>query len=199
MLAVFALMGWAGWRHFLQPDAETAQQLEEQFGSEFFNSFLAEAPGPDYFQSDGKSFTAEVVRDLETRATAARLSEPALENITPGFVSQEEIIRKYIPQFQAMEVSANSRLDQLFNAALQEYRSQKAAGTLDLPGLARKYLQAGTKLESGVDNQFYALLSAMENELIANDQPTTVIELVKQDYLQAKAAKRAEMMVKARR
>ncbi|NMC27812.1 MAG: hypothetical protein GYA42_06650, partial [Syntrophomonadaceae bacterium] len=138
-------------------------------------------------------------RDLETRATAAKLSEPAPEKITPGFVSQEEIIRKYIPQFQSMEQSANSRLDQLLSAALHEYRSQKAAGTLDLAGLARKYLQAGTKLESGVDNQFYALLSAMENELIANDQPTAVIDLVKQDYLQAKAAKRAEMMAKARR
>ncbi|NMC26664.1 MAG: hypothetical protein GYA42_00795, partial [Syntrophomonadaceae bacterium] len=62
MLAVLAVMGWVGWRYFLQPDAETAQQLEEQFGKEFFNSFVAEAPGPDNFQLDEKSFTAEVVR-----------------------------------------------------------------------------------------------------------------------------------------
>ncbi|MEQ8235471.1 MAG: hypothetical protein ABRQ23_01705 [Syntrophomonadaceae bacterium] len=193
------LLGWTGWRYYLQPDAETAQQLEEQFGSEFFNSFVAEEPRGNAFQLDEKSFTAEVVRDLETRKPVAKVSEPAPENINPSFVSEEDIIRKYVPQFQSMEQSANSRLDQLFNTAGQEYRSQKAAGTLDLSALARKYLQAGTKLEAGVNSRFYTLLSAMENELIANHQPTEVIDLIKQDYLQAKAAKRAEMMAKARR
>jgi len=199
IVAAVAVLAWAGWRYYLQSDAETARQLEEQFGSEFFNSFVAEEPGSNNFQLDEKSFTAEVVRDLESRKPGTRISAPAPDEIDPGFVSEEEIISRYVPQFQAMEYSANSRLDQLFNTALQEYRSQKAAGNLDLPGLARKYLQAGTKLESGVDSQFYALLSVMENELIANHQPADVIPLIKKDYLQAKAAKRAAMMSKARR
>jgi len=199
IVAAVAVLAWAGWRYYLQSDAETARQLEEQFGSEFFNSFVAEEPGSNNFQLDEKSFTAEVVRDLESRKPGTRISAPAPDEIDPGFVSEEEIISRYVPQFQAMEYSANSRLDQLFNTTLQEYRTKKAAGNLDMPGLPRKYLQAGTKLESGVDSQFYALLSVMENELIANHQPADVIPLIKKDYLQAKAAKRAAMMSKARR
>jgi len=190
---MLACLGWWGYSSYWRPDPQVQEQLNQQFGSEFFNSFPLEEP------AGAEPVATAAVERIEPPRTVQAGTPPISADISGSRMSEEEIINQYVPQFRSLEKTAASRLDALFAAALQEYRQQKQAGTLNLSELARKYIQAGTRLEANVDGQFYASLNAMQAELEANNQSTAVIAEIKQEYAAAKAQKRAELLAQARR
>lgn len=193
MALMLACLGWWGYRSYWQPDPQIQEQLNQQFGSEFFNSFAPEEP------AGAESVTTGILERIELQRTGRAGAPPLSADIAGARISEEEIINQYAPQFRSLENSAASRLDALFAAALQEYRQQKQAGTLNLSELARKYIQAGTMLEANVDGQFYASLNALQAKLEANNQSTAVIAEIKKEYAAAKAQKRSELLAQARR
>ena len=65
--------------------------------------------------------------------------------------SKEEIVNTYTRKIRTLEAIALERLDQLKAAAKAEYREQQASGQVDKAQLARKYIQAGERLEKNVD------------------------------------------------
>lgn len=180
MVLILALLGWWGYNSFFKPKPEIAQQLNNQFGSEFFTSFADQSTADEPAVVDAPITTA-VLDKIEANIPSAQGTE-------------EAIIQKYAPQFQSLENMVSSRMDALSTAALQEYRQQEKDGTLNLPVLARKYIQAGNILEANVDSQFNITLNAMQDELAANNQSTDVIADIKQEYAAAKSKESAQLL-----
>jgi len=100
--------------------------------------------------------------------------------------SKEEIVNTYTRKIRTLEAIALERLDQLKAAAKAEYREQQAAGQVDEAQLARKYIQAGERLEKNVDQKFQEILGEMERLLRDNQHPTGIIAEIKKAYQQEK-------------
>jgi hypothetical protein len=195
---ILALLGGWGYNRYFKPNPEIAQQLNNQFGTEFFTSFTDESTAAEPAVVN-TPITTTVLDKIEANRSIQNAATPVNANIPPAQSTEEVIIQKYAPQFQSLENMGSSRLDVLVAAALQEYRQQKMAGTLNAPELVRKYMQAGNMLEASVDSQFNSTLNAMQAELVANNQSTAVIADIKQEYAAAKAKERSALLAKAHR
>jgi len=110
----------------------------------------------------------------------------------------DSIIAKYEPVFTALQNTALERLEELYQAAVAEYREESTAGTYNRFRLTTKYLQAGRLLESSVNDAFYKLLNAMEKELISNNLPVTIVTELDDAYKQAKQEKKEELFGRLR-
>lgn len=192
LILIIAAVGT--WGYFKKPDPQIARELQEQFGDDFFNSFdnQNQTKPEDEANNTGSSITQTTLEKLNR--TTEQQNLPAEKK-----QSEQAIIEKYAPSFDALEQTAFSRLDILLSSAVSEYKQQKAAGTLNTAALAKKYLQAGTTLENNVDSAFNSTLNDMKTELEQNDLPTTVIKEIQNQYDSAIAAKRSEILAKARR
>lgn len=209
LVLLMALVGFWGYNKYFAPDPEIQQQLTSQFGPEFFNSFDDEKVVNNSGAVDVKSVddltkkmdipttgsTQEKAQGQE-KGNLATTTTPVNEPIVAKPISQEEINTKYKPQFIHLQNVAMSRLDTLYSAASQEYVQSKKAGTLNRAELVQKYIQAGTMLEASLDNQFYSTLNAMQAELIANNLPTDLVSVYKNEYEKAKSGKRSQLFAK---
>lgn len=110
----------------------------------------------------------------------------------------EDIIARYEPLFENLQVTADDRLDDLFQAAIAEYNDQKAAGTYDRFKLTNKYIQAGRLLEERVDESFYLMLNQMEAELKRKELPTSIITSIEEAYNETKSEKKQELFKRLR-
>lgn len=110
----------------------------------------------------------------------------------------EEVIAKYEPVFMSLQDTALERLEELYQSAAAEYRSEKTAGTLDRFQLTNKYLQAGRLLEKTVDEAFYSLLEGMEKELKSKNLPTFIVTDIEAEYIEAKEEKKESLFKRAR-
>ena len=126
-------------------------------------------------------------------------STPVNENSATKRITQDEINIKYTPQFNYLQNVALSRLDTLYSAAIQEYVQLSEVGTLNRLELLQKYIQAGTTLEANLNSQFYSTLNAMQAELIANNPPTDIVGVIKNEYEKAKSDKRSQLLAKVRK
>lgn len=112
-------------------------------------------------------------------------------------LTEAEIIAKCQPQLESLQSQSVARVEELAAAAVQEYKTKQANGTLDKNEMVKKYLQAGYMLEAGVEEAFYRPLNAMQAELIANGHPTTASQEIKNRYVRSKAQKRNELLSRA--
>lgn len=110
----------------------------------------------------------------------------------------EGVIAKYEPIFAQLQSTAIDRLEELYQAAVAEYRAEKEAGTLNRFRLTNKYLQAGRRLESSVDKAFFMLLDGMEKELIRKNLPGDMIAEIEEAYEQTKKDKKEELFGRVR-
>ena len=113
-------------------------------------------------------------------------------------VQLEDVIAKYEPLFENLENRALERLEDLFQAALEEYTAQRKSGTLNRFQFTNKYIQAGSLLEERVDASFYNLLGRMENELNRNNLPTNILQEIEETYTAAKQEKKEELFSRLR-
>lgn len=183
--AVFAVWVYV---EFFRFDPQVKSQVEQQYGKDFFR---IESPK----QNVEKEIQPEDSTSSIAKATQAKLKAEEQEQTDQSSVPrQEEIIDKYLPQFEALEGTATGRLQELYNGAVQEYKQQKAQGTLDLKVLVRKYLQASGMLETNIDSKFYSTLNEMKGELQRNNLPTDMVKTISQEYENAKTQKKRELM-----
>ena len=200
ILIVAALGSFWGYNKYFRPDPAIRQELTDQFGSDFFNSFNEKTN-----HQAGESATGEGTSTKGNTAadnTKTQSGSPAVlpadagngKDVKP--VSQEDIINKYQPQFNYLQNTALSRLDTLYSAAVQEYQQSKKSGTLKRSEIVQKYIQAATMLEGSVDSQFYNTLNAMKSDLIANNLATDIIGQTEAAYEKTKANRRSQLLSK---
>ena len=211
LVLFIALVGFWGYNKYFKPDQEIQQQLNNQFGAEFFNSFKDEPVVNNSAVNNVKS-VEDIVKKTDSLnfiATLKKVKEPddgkivttptsANETIVVKEITQDDISNKYKPQFAHLQSVAMSRLDTLYSAAVQEYVQSSKAGTLNRSELIQKYIQAGTRLEASLDSQFYSTLNEMQAELIANNLPTDLVGVNKSEYEKAKSNKRSQLLAKVR-
>lgn len=219
------LLGLAGYYALFKPDLELQQELRAEFGEEFFE-INDTGSGTDIYVSSNAApaqpeqapqkdtLVQKVVKGIEkmtgavskTPAGRAAETQPAPVTAGPGnagsqaapvVLTQAEILGKYEPRFQNLQAQSDGRLETLYAAALAESRAQKASGTFDREGLARKYIQAGSMLEGAADSQFYSILSDLQAELAANGLPADITGEIERQYLGAKSGKRSELLGRA--
>ncbi|KGK86312.1 hypothetical protein DP73_17170 [Desulfosporosinus sp. HMP52] len=209
MLLLLTGAGVWGYNNFFKSDPKIQQQLNNQFGEDFFKSFddeiADENPGAsNEQQTKGMDLAGDAPRsELATEKVQQgnAISDTATDGNQGSLdkeITKEQVISKYQPKFNNLQNAALGRLDTLYTAAAKEYEQLRKAGTLNRSALAQKYIQAGTMLEANVDNQFYSTLNAMQAELEANKLPTDVIASTKAAYEQAKSNKRAQLLSKVR-
>ena len=219
MVLFMVLGGFWGYNQYFKPDPEIQQQLNNQFGVDFFNSFddgkvLKDSGTVNNLKSSnavksvddslGKLDIPKSVPKLEKtneqeESKERTTSTPVNENIAAKQITEDEINNKYKPQYNYLKNVALSRLDTLYSAAIQEYVQGSKAGTLNRSELVQKYIQAGTMLEASVDSQFYSTLNAMQAELIANNLSTDIVDVNKIEYEKAKSYKRSQLLAKVRK
>ncbi|AET69497.1 hypothetical protein Desor_4055 [Desulfosporosinus orientis DSM 765] len=212
IIIVAALGGFWGYNHYFKPDPEIQQELTNQFGSDFFNSFDYENEGGDSESVSDPQEKDPVTGLADASATKGNLSVDNPRTLsgnqqsspsTTGKgtevkpqITQQTIINKYQPKFDYLQNVALSRLDTLYSAAVQEYKQSKKAGTLKRSEFVQKYIQAGTMLEANVDSQFYSTLNAMKSDLIANNLSTDIISDTEKVYEKTKSSKRSQLLAK---
>lgn len=197
-----ALTGFWGYNKYFKPDQETQEQLNNQFGAEFFNSFNDEQESNNSAVNNAKSVgdlvkKTDIVADPDPAAETT--PNPAGETVVVKPVTQEEINNQYKSEFSHLQSVALGRLDTLYSAAAQEYVQSSKAGTLNRSELIQKYIQAATILEANLDSKFYSTLDAMQAELIANNLPTDLVGVYKSEYENAKSARRSQLLAKVRK
>lgn len=213
MVLVMALIGFWGYNKYFKPDPKIQQQLNNQFGAEFFTSFN----DGKVVNNSGAGNNEKSVDDLKKKidspisvsmqekvkeqdeSKTETSSTPVNENIAAKQITQDEISIKYTPQFSYLQNVALSRLDTLYSAAIQEYVQSNKAGTLNRSALVQKYIQAGTMLEASVDSQFYSTLNSMQAELVANNLSTDIVGDIKLKYENAKSNKRSQLLAMVRK
>ncbi|MDR3601590.1 MAG: hypothetical protein P4L49_14095 [Desulfosporosinus sp.] len=196
MVLLIALGSFWGYNKYFKPDPKIQQQLNNQFGAEFFTSFNDEKT----VKNSGAINPVKSGDNLEEKADVPKMITSTSGNETIAGeskpVTQDEINSKYEPQFNYLQSVALSRIDTLYSAAIQEYKQRSKAGTLNRSELVQKYIQAGTMLEANVDSQFYSTLDAMQADLIANNLSTDSIGAIKGKYEKAKSSKRSQLLAK---
>ncbi|MHB8125218.1 MAG: hypothetical protein ACYDEJ_06150 [Desulfitobacteriaceae bacterium] len=219
MILFIALVVFWGYNKYFKPDPEIQQQLNNQFGAEFFNPFKDNK----VFNNSGAVNNVKSNNDLkpvddlkkkintptivsmlkkvkeQEESKIVTTSTPVNENIATKRITQDEINIKYTPQFNYLQDVALSCLDTLYSAAVREYVQHSKAGTLNRSELVQKYIQAGTMVEANMDSEFYSTLNAMQAELIANNLPTDIVDVTKIKYEKAKSDKRSQLLSKVRK
>lgn len=159
IVLVMVLVGVWGYNKYFKSNLEIQEQLNNQFGAEFFTSFDDEKAVNDVKSVDNLSNNKtdipivgskpEKVKEQEENQIGTTTT-PVNENIAAIQITQDEIYIKYKPQFNYLQNVALSRLDTLYSAAIQDYVQRSKAGTVNRSELAQKYIQAGTMLEANV-------------------------------------------------
>ncbi len=206
MVLLIAMVGFWGYTKYFKPDPEIQQQLDNQFGAEFFTSFDDEKVVNKPEAVNDVKPVEDLPETIVSPKTPEKVNEqgesqkpPVKVNTTEKLLTQDQISTKYKPQFIHLQNVALSRLDTLYSAAIEEYVQRSKAGTLNRSELAQKYIQAGNKLEANVDIQFNKTLNDMQAELIANNLPTDSLSVTKAEYEKAKSDKRSQLLAKIRK
>ena len=233
IILLIAVVGFWGYNKYFKPAPEIKQQLYNQFGAGFFNSFPAKTGTADdsELKVDNSRTTAEpekaeekpsqtvppagakksgqVEEESQTPLQEQNQTSAQEQNQTPTTtipsvnannpskqITEQNIVNKYMPQINSLQNLALSRLGTLYAAAKTEYQQDKKAGTLNVSALVQKYIQAGNMLEANVDGQFNTILNQMQAELVSNHLPTDQIGIIRNEYEQAKAAMRSQLLAK---
>lgn len=108
---------------------------------------------------------------------------------------QQQIETRHISRLQNIALNFEGKLNNLVGAAWSEYTTaQKKDQSIPLLPLARKYISAGSALESQCDGQFYAALKNFEAELRKNSLPLDTTKIARQEYEWGKAARKKQIL-----
>lgn len=104
---------------------------------------------------------------------------------------RQEIERKYTKVFKRLESTALAKLDTLAQNALADYKTGRS-----IADLSSAYSSAANKLQGKVDETFYSLLVEMKAELKANGYGSELAKKAEEEYEQAIASKKSELLGK---
>lgn len=104
---------------------------------------------------------------------------------------RQEIERKYTKVFKRLESTALAKLDTLAQNALADYKTGRS-----IADLSSAYSSAANKLQGKVDDTFYSLLAEMKAELKANGYGSELAKKAEEEYQQAIASKKSELLGK---
>lgn len=209
VILCLALGGVWGYNKYFKPSPEIQQQLNNEFGTDFF-SFDDEKivnPTQNNENSNDNSYNNPVnpLNPLNPISSANSDNDEGhtAQTLTPeqgdtAAAAYDEINNKHEAQLSSLQSVALGRLDTLYAAAVQEYKQSKKDGTFNRSKFAQKYLQAARTLEANMDENFFGTLNAMQAELNANNFSTEIIGVYKKEYEKAKSAKRSQLLAKAR-
>lgn len=107
-------------------------------------------------------------------------------------VTEESILREYLPRFMHLERRVNASLDNILQSALADYRN----GSGGKKELASKYLKTIRQLENVAGREFDALADRMRADLRAAALPPDAAERAEQEYQQRKKERREALLQK---
>lgn len=108
---------------------------------------------------------------------------------------QQQIEARYITRLQRIAGGYEGRLNSLVGRAWNEYSTTfNSGGKASAAALARKYIAAGTSLESQCDAQFYAVIGEFEAELRKNSLSLDTPKLARREYERTKAARKKQLL-----
>lgn len=118
------------------------------------------------------------------------------ENLKAGKpLHQQQLEACYIARLQSIAGGYEGRLNSLVGRAWNEYSTTaNKGGKVSAAALARKYMAAGSALESQCDAQFYAVLGEFEAELRKNSYSSNTPKLARQEYERTKAARKKQIL-----
>lgn len=193
LLILFVIGIWV-YVEFFRVDPQLENQLKKEFGSAFFVLESQEPAAREAGIAEKTDHTSPISQATLEKLEKLDLQKTEPDNLDNKAVSQETIVKKYLPRFESLEAVSSGRLDALYNSAVQEYHQQKSSGTLDRTVLARKYIQAAGMLEKNVDSSFYSSLNEMKAELQSNNLPTDIVEEIAKEYEKAKASQKRKLL-----
>lgn len=148
---------------------------------------------PDGTGPGGSSPPVETESESEAGSGGEPVSEPE-----PELVTEESIVREYLPQFLHLERRVNASLERLLQSGLEDYRLLDETGSGGTGELASKYLKSVRLLEEASDQEFDTLVEQMRGALRAADLPTGVVKHAQQEYKDRKKERREALAEKAR-
>ncbi len=210
LIVIAGGIGIGAYYYFLAPTSSIDRQLDESFGTDFFDNF--ELGDEQALKNTENNLSVEIETDPleepgENKETSVKNGEnnntdndyqsesySANEEEGTGFeeegiakVTTDDIVNLYEPKIRSLENSALNKLNTLYTTAAEEYITQKKEGKVNQTELARKYLQAAVRLENNVDAKFYEILAEMEQELKKHQLSTSVISDIKKEYSKKKS------------
>ncbi len=205
ILAIIVALGAGIYFYLFSSEEEIDAQLNEQFSEEFFSfsdinlTPIETIPDKTNINDDSDHSPKQSDSSIDTsspnHSTNSEVSnETTVEPKTTieTIETIETIKNEYTPKFKKLEDAAVDRLDELFSAGYKEYKEGKLSKT----ELAKKYIQAGEKLQNGVDGVFYGLLREMEQELKASNLSTDLVKEAEATYKEAIKKKKSELFSK---
>ncbi|WP_433745001.1 hypothetical protein [Falsibacillus pallidus] len=114
-------------------------------------------------------------------------------------VTVAAIKQKYRPSFESLESQANDKINSLIGRAFDEFKTKRAKGeSISFGYFYQKYKGAGDELESKTDSAFNIIYKALQSDLKKNGFSTSHAEDFKKQYEDAKNARRAALLKKAK-
>ncbi|NLY43940.1 MAG: hypothetical protein GX066_08235 [Clostridiaceae bacterium] len=179
------------------------EKHDKQYGNTQKN--MGDANSDHNAVTDGKGERETVGKYAGTNSTNATEQNIGSSDNTQyskyqGSDLESQIVSKYMARFTSLKNDSLGQLDALFAQAANEYKQlpkdKKATAKVTL---GAKYLALGKKLENECDAKFNKILKEMENELKANNLPTTSVRDAKTQYNAEKKAKYNSFMSKVLR
>ncbi len=156
------------------------------------------APQPEKTQTD-KAVKEELL--AKEGPASAKPANPQPSNppaAKPKPVTAESIKEKYRGTLVSLQQQAETRVDNLVEAAKKEYAQKKADGEKISAGyFYTKYMGSSGSLESSTDAAFEGLMKALEAELAANGFNKSEAQSFRDEYNQTKEEMRSSLMKRA--
>ncbi|GAA0442084.1 hypothetical protein GCM10008983_18950 [Lentibacillus halophilus] len=113
--------------------------------------------------------------------------------------TQKEIKQGYRPAFKGLQDQATEKLNRLLSLAYNEYKDKKSNNSdISYSYFYQKYKTAGEKLEANTTEAFQQLYSALQADLKAHGYSASAASEFKEDYEEAKEARKNAIIQKAK-
>lgn len=148
-------------------------------------------------QTDGKS-SNEKTQDKnpasENRSSSGGQGSSAQQQPDTEKTEETPQLKKLFARIYLLRSNFTGRLNSLINEAKDEVNSPAAEG--NVLGIANKYYNLGTALESECDGKMEELLSQIKEEIIRSGGDTGVVEQIRSAYQNEKSLSKSALMDK---
>lgn len=159
---------------------------------------VSAAPQPEKTQTDKAVKEEAPVKEELASAKPANPQPSTPPAAKPKPVTAESIKEKYRGTLVSLQQQAETRVDNLVEAAKKEYAQKKADGEKISAGyFYTKYMGSSGSLESSTDAAFEGLMKALEAELAANGFNKSESQSFRDEYNQTKEEMRSSLMKRA--
>jgi hypothetical protein len=178
-------------RHLPESDGASATEKPGEGVSSVESNSLAVASAASENEKAGSAEEKKKNGQLKTKK-ASNSTEAK-----KGKATVKDIQKKYEPAISDIERQANDSLNNLIDAAKEEYFEMEANDQkISYPYFYNKYSAAAATLEKRTDQIFYSLLDIIEQDLKSNGLPATLTESLSKQYENRKDKLRKDVLKK---